>query len=74
MGIKVIDTTKGGGVRFTTPDLIKLNQSFCELQFDYEAGLNDQTNELIKLCCNVRDACHLLFFSAFFLLKNFVFL
>lgn len=57
MGIRIIDTTKGGGVRFTIRDLEKLNKNFCELQINYEAGLDAQINEIIKLCGNIKKFC-----------------
>lgn len=53
MGIKILDTTKGGGVRFTNRGLDELNCEFCELQSAYEAGQTELTKAVITTCGNI---------------------
>lgn len=48
--LKIIDATKGGGVRFYTQNLANLNEEFRELQAGYEKIQSDLADKVVKTC------------------------
>ncbi|KAL7072203.1 hypothetical protein ACQ4LE_009020 [Meloidogyne hapla] len=49
-GVRVIDSTKGGGVRFSTSKLDQLNTQYLELLLSYESSQQELTKIVITTC------------------------
>uniref|UniRef100_A0A914LB24 DNA mismatch repair proteins mutS family domain-containing protein n=1 Tax=Meloidogyne incognita TaxID=6306 RepID=A0A914LB24_MELIC len=58
-GIRVIDSTKGGGVRFSTSKLDQLNTQYLELLSSYESSQQELTKIVISTCAGYIPALKL---------------
>lgn len=58
--MKILTTTKGGGVTFTTTALEKLSDDFCDLSSQYEAGQSEIKKDVIETCGGYAPACEVL--------------
>uniref|UniRef100_A0A915NB18 DNA mismatch repair protein MutS core domain-containing protein n=1 Tax=Meloidogyne javanica TaxID=6303 RepID=A0A915NB18_MELJA len=58
-GIRVIDSTKGGGVRFSTSKLDQLNTQYLKLLSSYESSQQELTKIVISTCAGYIPALKL---------------
>lgn len=56
LGLKVIDTSKGSGVRFTSVTLDALNGEFLELQRAYDAAQSELARMVVETCAGYLPA------------------
>ncbi len=51
--MKILETSKGSGVRFTCKDLDTLNREYLKLASYYEAIQSSFVNMVVEICCKL---------------------